>query len=218
MSTKKAIDRRLPPWRQRGAVLLWVSWGLILGGVVVAGGPLVWQEYTNAIVNSTAEDALATWDVSAAVDPQRGNWLGSRRGTGQRVVPTSGRFLLEIPALGVRRVFPDRADPETLRAFGLGHISWSAWPEEEGTVAIAGHRTTYGAPFRALDRLRTGDVIHLAMPNRTYTYAVTERVRVSPQQVAVLQNPTGHRLALVTCDPPYSAQYRLVIFAEMVAD
>ncbi len=209
MSTKRAIDRRLPHGRQRGAVLLWVSWGLILGGVVVAGVPLVWQVYTNAIVNSTAEDALANWDASAAVEPRR---------AGQRVALSSGRFLLEIPALGVRRVFPDRADPETLRAFGLGHISWSAWPEEEGTVAIAGHRTTYGAPFYALDHLRIGDLIHLTMPNRTYTYAVMEKVRVSPQQIAVLQNPAGHRLALVTCDPPYSAQYRLVVFAEMVAD
>jgi hypothetical protein len=80
MSTKKAIDQRAPTGRHRPVVLLWVSWGLILGGVGVASVPLAWQEYTNAIGKATAEEALASWDAAAPVDARGVDGLGSPRG------------------------------------------------------------------------------------------------------------------------------------------
>ncbi len=209
---------RSPCLSWANTLLRWVSWGLVLGGFAIASIPLAWQASTNAIAKSAAEDALASWDASVAVERRGGNWHGSPSTVRERVAQPSGRFLLEIPTLGIRRVFPDRADQQTLRTFGLGHIAWSSWPEEEGTVAIAGHRTTYGAPFFPLDHLRTGDLIHLTMRSRTYTYVVTEKVRVPPDQATVLQSlPGSRRLALITCDPPYSTKYRLVVFGEMIA-
>lgn len=215
MSTKKGIEPQALTGSPQPTVLLWVSWGLILSGLGVAGVPLAWQGHTNAIGHARAEEALAEWESPARVGPRGVAWLKASRGARQQFVPAD-LFLLEIPRLGLRRVFTDHADPATLRAFGVGHISWSPWPEEQGTVIIAGHRTTYGAPFYPLDHLRPGDVVRLRMGKNTYVYAVTETVRVFPQQVDLVQSYQGHRLALVTCDPPYSARYRLVVFADLI--
>lgn len=213
---KKATEQRVPTDHPRPTLRLWVSWGLIFSGLSVVSVPLAWQRYTNTSGRARAEDALAEWDSTARVGPRGVAWLKAAHGAKQQVVPTD-LFLLEIPRLSVRRVFSDHADPTTLRTFGVGHISWSAWPEEQGTVVIAGHRTTYGAPFYALDHLRPSDLVRLRMGKNTYTYAVSEKVRVLPQQVEVVLSYRGHRLALVTCDPPYSARYRLVVFADLIA-
>lgn len=90
--------------------------------------------------------------------------------------------------------------------------SFGAWPPSPtAAVAIAGHRTTWGAPFRHLDRARPGDLVLLELPGRTRRYRV-RRVRiVGAGDVAAARVPGG--LALVACHPLLSAAQRIVVTA-----
>ena len=90
-------------------------------------------------------------------------------------------------------------------------------PGARGTVAIAGHRTTYGAHFRRLGELRRGDRIELAMPYGRFVYRV-ERTRVVPPTATwVTRRVSYDRLVLTACHPLWSAAERIVVFARPVA-
>ncbi len=98
---------------------------------------------------------------------------------------------------------------------GPGHYDDTAWPGLPGTVAIAGHRTTYLAPFRHVDSLRPGDSIVLEMPYARLTYAV-EKTKIVPPTALYIKRRVGYdRLVLSACHPVYSAAQRIVIFARL---
>lgn len=99
---------------------------------------------------------------------------------------------------------------------GPGWIQYTDLPGQTGNVGIAGHRTTYGAPFRHLDELASGDLIHLYSPYRRYTYEVAEKSTVTPDQVEVMDSTEDPRLTLSACHPPFSAQYRLIVQSRLV--
>jgi len=85
-----------------------------------------------------------------------------------------------------------------------------------GTSAIAGHRTTYGAPFRNIDDLKPGQVIRIDMPDGTFVYRV-ERVKIVDDQDLSVLEPVGYkRLMLSACHPLYSAAERVIVFARQV--
>jgi sortase A len=104
---------------------------------------------------------------------------------------------------------------------GPGHIVTSKMPGEAGTFAVSGHRTTYGAPFYNLDRLRKGDEIVIQTKHATYTYKVTSFKIVLPTQVSVLNDVRGKdgklipQIVLTTCNPKLSARQRLIIFGTL---
>lgn len=100
---------------------------------------------------------------------------------------------------------------------GPGWIGYTDLPGPTGNVGIAGHRTTYGAPFRHIDELAAGDTILLYSPYRIYRYAVSSTQRVTPDMTEVMRTTPDPRLTLSACDPPYSARYRLIVSAELVA-
>jgi sortase A len=89
-------------------------------------------------------------------------------------------------------------------------------PGQGGTIAIAGHRTTYGAPFRTIDKLKSGQPIVLDMPYAKLTYAV-ERTRIVPPTALWITHrvPGAERLVLSACHPLYSASQRIVAFARL---
>jgi sortase A len=135
-------------------------------------------------------------------------------------VPDPGAVLARIvlPKIGVDQYVVEGVDVDDLRK-GPGHYPSTQLPGHEGNTAIAGHRTTYGAPFGSLDQLAVGDEIQLTTVQGTFVYKVTEQLVVDPSQVSVL-DPTpdpvhaGHDLAtvtLTTCNPKYSAAQRLVV-------
>jgi sortase A len=100
---------------------------------------------------------------------------------------------------------------------GPGHYPRTPLPGEHGTVAIAGHRTTFGAWFRHIDKLRPGDPITVAMPYGTFTYRV-RRTRVVPSDALWITRRVGYdQLVLSACHPLYSASQRMVVFARLVA-
>jgi sortase A len=124
---------------------------------------------------------------------------------------------LRIPATGVDTIVVEGTTTSALRA-GAGHYKNTPLPGEEGNVAIAGHRTTYGKPFADNDRLRPGDDIVLETPVGTFTYKVSQAPYVveATDWSPISQSP-GKTLTLTTCHPKGSARQRLIIKAELVA-
>lgn len=113
----------------------------------------------------------------------------------------------------------DGVELSTLRR-GPGHYPSSAAPGEEGNFAVAGHRTTYGAPFLHLDEIRPDDEIHVTDPEgNRHTYEVTEQRVVDPTARWVVDpdplDSGAPTLTLTTCHPRFSAAKRLVVFAEL---
>lgn len=134
-----------------------------------------------------------------------------------RAVPAGGAYaILEIPSIEVDMVVVQGTDVMDLKK-GPGHYQTSADPwEEKGRVAIAGHRTTYGAPFWDLDKVRPRDQIMLATERGTFQYVVTNSREVLPGATDVLRSTDQPSLILTTCSPKFSAARRLIVFAERV--
>ena len=123
---------------------------------------------------------------------------------------------LVIPAIKVDTVVVEGTGASALRA-GAGHYPKTPLPGEEGNVAIAGHRTTYGKPFANLDRLKVGEDIVLETPIGQHVYRVIrEPFVVSNNDFTVIAQTPGKTLTLTTCHPKGSARQRLVIRAEML--
>ena len=101
---------------------------------------------------------------------------------------------------------------------GPGHFPETAFPGQGGTVGIAGHRTTYLAPFRHIDSMERGDRIVLEMPYATIVYRVQKTEIVDPTDVEVVDNVGYERLVLTSCHPVYSAAQRFVVFARGVRE
>ncbi len=99
---------------------------------------------------------------------------------------------------------------------GPAWVDYTDLPGPTGNAGISGHRTTYGAPFRRLDELESGDTIDLYSPYRRYRYSVSEVFRVRPWETEVLTSTVEPQLTLTACDPPYSAAYRLIVSADLV--
>ena len=125
---------------------------------------------------------------------------------------------ISIPAADLKpTVVVEGTGDSALRA-GAGHYPNTPLPGEEGNVAIAGHRTTYGKPFANLDRLKVGDEIFLETPVGNYTYQVTrDPFVISNNDFTVISQTTGPTLTLTTCTPKGSARQRLVVKAELVS-
>ena len=98
---------------------------------------------------------------------------------------------------------------------GPGHYPATPLPGAPGTVGIAGHRTTYGAPFRTIDKLDPGDRIVAEMPYGTFTYRVERTRIVPPTATEVVRRVKYDRLVLTACHPLYSAAQRIVVFAKL---
>ncbi len=126
---------------------------------------------------------------------------------------------ISIPAAGLQpTVVVEGTGASALRA-GAGHYPNTPLPGEEGNVAIAGHRTTYGKPFANLDHLKPGDEIFLETPVGKYTYKVSrDPFVVKPTDFSVIAQTPGKTLTLTTCHPKGSARERLIVKAELVSE
>ncbi|MDQ6838399.1 MAG: sortase [Actinomycetota bacterium] len=121
-----------------------------------------------------------------------------------------------IPKLGVDRYVVEGIAEDNL-VNGPGHYPQTALPGQNGNAAIAGHRTTYGAPFFRLDELAPGDDIDFtARGGQQFRYQVTGSSVVRPDDVGVLSPTPDARLTLTTCNPRFSATSRLIVVAKLV--
>jgi sortase A len=192
--------------------------------VADAAATILWQEPITSIYAAYEQHAvsgdLAKLDTSLAVaapalpiaPEQRMRTLASA--LEQTADAGQGIARLRIPRLGLDDVVVQGTGGASLRR-GPGHYAGTALPGQPGTVGIAGHRTTYGAPFRRLDALRRGDRIDVRMPYGDFRYRVEATRIVRPEDVSVLAGAGHDRLALTACHPLYSAAQRLVVLARL---
>lgn len=191
---------------------------------------VVWQEPLSAIYATHQQHVLAgqllalqkayapsELHTTGPVSPQR-----RLAGLAQHLERTShaGQALGRIAAraIGMNFVIVQGTDTSSLTK-GPGHYRSTTLPGTPGTTALAGHRTTFLAPFRRVDELRRGSSIVLTMPYGRFSYVVLGQRVVSPTDVSVLNQavgPTGSRLVLTTCDPLYSAAKRRIVVAKLV--
>ena len=183
----------------------------ILSGVSVllaifAVGLLAYPMYTN-LYQGRLQSKLA---IQFKNDATKKAYVAGETAIGDPITKIS------IPAADLKpTVVVEGTGASALRA-GAGHYPNTPLPGEEGNVAIAGHRTTYGKPFANLDRLKIGDEIFLETPVGKYTYRVTQNpFAVEANDFSVIAQTPGHTLTLTTCHPKGSARQRLVIKAEL---
>jgi sortase A len=220
------------PAKRGTTVLRALSTALIVSGALLlagAGATLLWQEPVSALYahlrQGELEDRLAKLNRMAPTpverralvslpDPRR-RLAFAARSLDRRTDAGDPVARLRIGRLGLSSVLVEGTDAGDLRA-GPGHYLGTPLPGRHGTVAIAGHRTTYGAPFRHVDRLRPHDDVVLELPYGRFTYRVERTRIVPPTAVWVTQSVSYDRLILSACHPLYSAAKRIVVFARLV--
>lgn len=130
--------------------------------------------------------------------------------------PTPGQVMgkIEIPAIGLQKTIVEGVEVEDLKQ-APGHYPTTVLPGQPGNAGIAGHRTTYGAPFNRIDELQVGDEICVTTLQGKFVYTVFDKRVVSPDDTEVLAPTTDNRLTLTTCHPKYSAEKRFIVFAHL---
>jgi sortase A len=210
--------------RALSSVLI-VAGALLLADAVVT---LLWQEPFSAVYAHFQQNALSG-DLDKleqaplapaerrALDkiPDPARRLAFRaRALERHLQPGDAMGRIVMPAIGVDDVFVQGTDSGDLSK-GPGHYPATPLPGERGTVAIAGHRTTYGAPFRHVDGLHPGDRIELRMPYGRFAYRVERTKIVPPTDLSVIDRVDHDRLVLSACHPLYSAAKRIIVFARL---
>ncbi len=145
-------------------------------------------------------------------------YLDSRATAMNSTVPPGGALgRLRIKRIGINFVVVQSTSEASLTK-GPAHYRETPLPGTKGnwTVGIAGHRTTYEAPFRNLDKLRPGDRISLSMPYASFTYAVEGTKIVDASETGVFVPRGYNRLALTACHPLYSDAQRIIVYGRLV--
>jgi sortase A len=204
---------------------------LIVAGALMladAAATLLWQEPLSALYASREQgklkDRLAEIERAplAAVDQRalrrlrdpRRRLAFAARALRRHSEPGDPLGRIEIPSIGVSDIFVEGTGAGDLRK-GPGHYPGTPLPGDRGTVGIAGHRTTYGAPFRRLDGVKKRDRITITAPYGRFVYRV-ERTRIVPPSATWVTDRVAYdRLVLSACHPLYSAAQRIVVFARL---
>jgi sortase A len=119
-----------------------------------------------------------------------------------------------IPRLGLNMILVNGTDEGSLRR-GPGRDLRTYMPGQNRLVYIAGHRTTYLAPFSHIEQIRPGDPITLEMPYATFRYRAVRHVIVPADDLAVLRSPRHELLALQACHPRFFATHRYIVYARL---
>jgi sortase A len=204
---------------------------IVLGALVLldAATTLVWQEPISALYARLQQDRLSgalarierapptpvERQVLAQLPAERQRIAFLARTLQRHATGGSPVGSIHIPRLHASYVVVMGTGTSELEK-GPGVYPETHLPGISGTTAIAGHRTTWLAPFRYIDALRPGDRIYLDMPYAHFTYLVTRQRVVAPSDVAAVLHPAGYsQLVLSACTPPFSAVQRLLVYARL---
>ena len=213
------------------------SVALITAGIVIlvdVAMTLLWQEPLSTVYGSIqqgrAEDSLDDLERSffarEDVEPLQRDSSGQLSAAQRKQLEQLARIFsdeadtgegigrLEIPSIEVESVIVEGTDTATLQK-GPGRYPETAFPGQGRTIGIAGHRTTYGAPFNEINEIADGDEIIVEMPYATFTYVVQKHEIVEPSQVEIVNDVGYERLVLTACHPLYSAAQRWAVFAKL---
>jgi sortase A len=221
-----------------GTALISTGAGLLLFVFVT----VVWGDPFTRLSEQGAQKALAQqFDAvaptggtlaDAGLDPELTKRAAALAKKSTRLGDAIGK--ITIPRIGMHRIFVNGAGHEQLKK-GPGLYKEVRFPGSGLPVAIAGHRTTYGAPFLNVDKLRPGDPIILETTYGKFTYRVTDTRIITPSDWSIIQfgaeeptigarravkrsghcNVTCEHLVLTACHPKYSAAKRIAVFARL---
>jgi sortase A len=202
---------------------------LVLAGALTLAWTLVvwqWQDPFTALYTKWKQHQLAS-----QYDKRAGSFTGSiattsvtteresiaREAKRYRASSTRGEAIgrIRIPRMGVNMVLVNGTDHATLKR-GPGRDTRTFMPGENRLVYIAGHRTTYLAPFSHIDRLRSGDRVTIEVPYGTFVYAVTRHRIVKATDLSVLRSPKHEVVELQACHPRFFATHRYIAYAKLL--
>jgi sortase A len=208
-----------------------ISSVLILSGlflVLDAAVTLVWQEPVTAAIGLVVRGQVDRQYLSYTTAPLSvvdRSALRGLRSRNERIAYLARREERQIKTgdavghIGIAKIGASytvvQGTDELSLEKGPGHYPGTALPGMGQTVAIAGHRTTYLAPFRRINELRPGNRIVLNMPYGRFTYVVQYHRIVLPTALWVTNNVGYDRLILSACNPLYSAAQRIIVFARL---
>jgi sortase A len=208
-----------------------LSIALITAGLVVladAGTTLLWQEPMSAAYGSLQqskaahelaqlEDEFPSASDLTAVEGVRGDAARASILAGlfaQRVHQGDAIGRMHIDRMNLDIVLIQGTETASLQK-GPGHYEKTAFPGQGSTVGVAGHRTTYLAPFRHINDLQAGDEIRIEMPYAVFTYTVTRHEIVDPSDVGIVKPVGFEQLVMTACHPVYSAAQRYAVFSRL---
>jgi len=202
---------------------------IALGVLAIAWTVLVWRwqdpftalytGYQQHQLTTKYEHLLATFPAphyasGASLAEARVEVREAAKAFRRHAKPGSAIGRIRIQRLGLNMVFLNGTDHETLKK-GPGRYLGSYMPGEGQLVYVAGHRTTYLAPFSHIDELRAGDRVTLSMPYGTFEYAITRHVIVKADDLDVLRSHGHELLALQACHPRFFATHRYIAYARL---
>jgi sortase A len=189
------------------------------------------RQFRDALAQSAATPTTTTADGSVTTTiPPDGEAADPANDTPAAIENGDAIARLQIDKIGLDKLVVQGTGVPDLRK-GPGHYAGTPMPGASGNVAIAGHRTTYGAPFGDIDQLAPGDLIELTTLGGKFEYRVLSADKaapgrgedptsghfvVKPTDVFVLGDFGDNRLTLTACHPKYSARERIVVAAELV--
>ncbi|MBC7333885.1 MAG: class E sortase [Actinobacteria bacterium] len=222
MKTKTATDENIRNTKKR--ILKYIGIFLIVAGLAVLAYPF----YTNFILAKREKAMLSSWEedlarLKALQEKQKNTSVTRELPQLQketRLIDSTKKipFKIIIPKIDLEWIVNEGTSSSILKN-GPGHYIGSALPGEAGTCVVAGHRTTYGAPFNRLNELEVGDEIYVETSgNEEFVYIVTDKKEVPPTDTGVLKSTPYPSLILSTCTPKYFATRRLVVFSKIVEE
>jgi sortase A len=207
------------------SLVLMISGALLLAD---AAATLLWQEPLSAVIALIKQGGLDKRFLSyqhAPLSPVDQQALAHMKQARQRVAflarqearqVKTGQAIgtIAFPKFNSQYIVVQGTDEGSLEK-GPGHYPQTALPGVQRTVAIAGHRTTYLAPFRRINELKSGNTVVLTMRYARFTYAVQRVQIVTPTSWWIIRDKGYERLVLSACNPLYSAAQRIVVFARL---
>jgi sortase A len=207
----------------------------ILGTVLIVAGSLLliwalvvwqWQDPFTALYTKWKQHQLAS-QYEKRVEHYTGSVAATslaaerssiaREAKAYRSHSTRGEAIgrLRVPRMGLNMVLVNGTDHDTLKK-GPGRDLRTFMPGEDRLVYIAGHRTTYLAPFSHIDRMKRGDRVTIEVPYGTFIYSVTHHRIVQATDLSVLRSPRYDVVELQACHPRFFASHRYIVYARLM--
>jgi sortase A len=202
---------------------------LAIAGVLTLGWALLvwqWQDPFTALYTTWKQHQLASqYDKRArtftttisgpTVKAERASI--AREAKRYRLSSKRGQVIgrIRVPRMGINMLLVNGTDHDTLKK-GPGRDGRTFMPGENRLIYIAGHRTTYLAPFSHIDRLRRGDRVTIEVPYATFIYAVTRHRIVKSTDLSVLRSPRHELVELQACHPRFFATHRYIAYAKLL--
>ena len=208
----------------------------ILGTVLAAAGVLTllwaflvwqWQDPFTALYTTWKQHQLSSQYDKRAASFRPEVFAGASLAAERRTVAAEAKHYradtrrgqaigrIRVPRMHLNMVLVDGTDHETLKK-GPGRDLRTFMPGENRLVYIAGHRTTYLAPFSHIDALRKGDTVTIEVPYASFVYSVTGHRVVRADDLSVLRSPRHEVLELQACHPRFFASHRYIAYARLM--